>query len=140
MRIYVYMYTRMCVWTYAHVRIFIRICAYKTRLRSYSGYQSYAPSNDSFPISKTKFWWTSVKCFYDNSRVHFVSVSQPCSIVIGSGIIAQLLWQLKVICNFAEMESYVKKTWSVFESHSRNNFSERNICEEGGVSIVQKQN
>ena len=32
-----------------------------------------------FPIWTTKFWWTSVKCFHDNSRVHFVPVSQPCS-------------------------------------------------------------
>ena len=46
-----------------------------------------------FTISKTTFWWTSVKCFHDSSRVHFVSVSPPCSIVVGSGIIAQLLWQ-----------------------------------------------
>ena len=35
---------------------------------------------------------------------------------------------------------YVEKTWSVFESQSRKNFSKRNICEEGGVSIVRKQN
>ena len=35
---------------------------------------------------------------------------------------------------------YVKKTWSVFESHKRNTFSEWNVCEEGGVSIVRKQN
>ena len=35
---------------------------------------------------------TSVKHFHDNSRVYFVSVSQPCSIVVQSGIIAQL-WQ-----------------------------------------------
>ena len=35
----------------------------------------------------------------------------------------------KVICNFAEMEGYYgKKTWSVFESHSRNTFCERNVC------------
>ena len=47
----------------------------------------------------------------------------------------------KVICNFAEMEGYyVEKTWSVFESHSRNTVSERKVCEEGGVSIVRKQN
>ena len=88
-----------------------------------------------FPISKTKFWWTSIKCIHDNSRVHFVSVSRRCSIVVGSGIIAD-----KVICNFAEMEGYyVEKTWSVFESHSRNTFCEWNVCEEGGVSIVRKQ-
>ena len=30
-----------------------------------------------------------------------------------------------VICNFAELEGYyVEKTWSVFESHSRNSFCE----------------
>ena len=46
-----------------------------------------------FPISKTKFWWTSVKCFHDNNRVHFVSVSRPCSIIVGSGTITQWLWQ-----------------------------------------------
>ena len=27
-----------------------------------------------FAISKTTFWWTSIKCIHDNSRVHFVSV------------------------------------------------------------------
>ena len=60
----------------------------------YSGYQSHAPFNDFlFSISKAKFWWALVKCFHDNSRVHFVSVSPPCSIVVWSGIIAQLLWQ-----------------------------------------------
>ena len=57
----------------------------------YSGYQSQVPYNNFFPISKTKFWWTSIKCIHDNSRVHFVSVSRRYSIVIGSGIIAQLL-------------------------------------------------
>ena len=47
-----------------------------------------------FSISKTTFWWTSIKCIHDNSRVHFVvSVSRPCSIIVGSWIIAQLLWQ-----------------------------------------------
>ena len=46
-----------------------------------------------FPNSKTKFLWTSVKCFHHNSCDHFVSVSWPCSIVVGSGIIAQWLWQ-----------------------------------------------
>ena len=35
---------------------------------------------------------------------------------------------------------YVEKTQSVFESHSRNTFCERNVCQEGGVSIVRKQN
>ena len=31
----------------------------------------------------------------------------------------------KVICNFGEMKSYyTEKTWSVFESHSRNTFCE----------------
>ena len=34
---------------------------------------------------------------------------------------------------------YVEKTWSVFESHSRNTFCKRNVCEEGGISIVWKQ-
>ena len=34
---------------------------------------------------------------------------------------------------------YVVKTWSVFESHSRNTFCKRNVCEEGGVSIERKQ-
>ena len=95
-----------------------------------------------FPISNTKFWWTSIKCIHDNSRVHFVSVSRRCSIAVGSGKIAQLIYYDKVIsCNFAEMEGYcVKKTWSVFESYKRNTFSEWNVCEEGGVSIVRKQN
>ena len=48
----------------------------------------------------------------------------------------------KVIYNFVEMEGYyVEKTWSVFESHSRRNtFCERNVCEEGGVSIERQQN
>ena len=32
-----------------------------------------------------------------------------------------------------------EKTWSVFESHSRNTFCERNVCEEGGVLIVQNK-
>ena len=57
----------------------------------YSGYQSHAPFNDFFPISKTKFWWTSIKCIHDKNRVHFVSVSRRCSIVVGSGTVAQLL-------------------------------------------------
>ena len=50
------------------------------------------PSTIFFPIRKTKFWWTSLKCFHDNSRVHFVSVSQPCSLVrriINRSIIAK---------------------------------------------------
>ena len=47
----------------------------------------------------------------------------------------------KVICNFAEMEGYyAEKTWSVFESHSRNTFWERNVCEVGSLLIVRKQN
>ena len=73
------------------------------------------PPQRFFPIWKTKFWWTSIKCFHDNSGVHFVPVSQPCSIVVGSGIIAQLLWQ-----------SNLQFRWdggslcgeNVFESHS----------------------
>ena len=96
-----------------------------------------------FPIWKTKFWRTSVKHFHDNSRVHFMSVSQPCSIVVRSGIIDQL-WQSNLqFENFAEMEGYmyyVEKTWSVFESHRRNTFCERNVCEEGSISIERKQN
>ena len=55
---------------------------------SYSGYQPHAPFNDFFPISKTKFWWTSIKYIHDNSRVHFVSVSRRCSIDVGSCTIA----------------------------------------------------
>ena len=31
--------------------------------------------------------------------------------------------------------SYVEKTWSVFESHSRNTLCEWNVFEEGGISI-----
>ena len=47
----------------------------------------------------------------------------------------------KVIYNFAEMEGYyVERTWSVFELQIRNTFCERNVCEEGGVSIERKQN
>ena len=38
-----------------------------------------------FVTSKTKFWWTSIKCIHDNGRVHFVvSVLRPCLIVVGS--------------------------------------------------------
>ena len=48
-----------------------------------------------FPISKTKFWCTSIKCIHDNSRVHFVSVSRRCSIVVGQGIIAQTVIMTK---------------------------------------------
>ena len=44
-----------------------------------------------FPISKTKFWSTSIKCIHDNGRVHFLSVSRRFSIIVGSGTIAQLL-------------------------------------------------
>ena len=33
-----------------------------------------------------------------------------------------------------------RKPWSVVESHGRNTFSDQNVCEEGGVSIVRKQN
>ena len=89
-----------------------------------------------FVPSKTKFWWTSIKCIHDNGRIHFVvSVSRPCLIVVGSWIIAQLLWQSN-LQSFAEMEGYyVEKTWLVFESHSTNTFCERNVCEEGGVRI-----
>ena len=105
----------------------------------YSGYQSHAPLNDFFPIWKTKFWWTSLKCFHDNSRVHFVSVSQPCSLVRRIKY-KSLNYSDRVICCFAEMEGYhVEKTWSVFESHSRNTFCKPNVCEEGGISIVWKQ-
>ena len=57
---------------------------------SYSGYQSHAPFDDFFPFL-TKFWWMSIKCIHDNGRVHFVSVTRRCSIIVGSGIIAQLL-------------------------------------------------
>ena len=28
-----------------------------------------------------------------------------------------------------------RERWSTFESHGRKTFSERNVCEEGGVSI-----
>ena len=35
---------------------------------------------------------------------------------------------------------YVEKTWSVYESDSRNTFCERHVSEEGGVSIERKQN
>ena len=35
---------------------------------------------------------------------------------------------------------YVEKTWSVLELRTRNTFCERNVCEEGGVSIARKQN
>ena len=69
-----------------------------------------------------------------------MSVSRPCSIVVGSGITSLSDYD-KVICNFAEMKGYyAEKTWSVFESHNRNTFCERTVCEDGGVSIVGKQN
>ena len=67
----------------------------------YSDNQSHAPY-DFFLIS---FWWTSVKCIHGNSRDHFVSVSRRCTIIVGSGMIAQL-FNDKVICNFAEMKGY----------------------------------
>ena len=52
-----------------------------------------------------------------------------------------VIMTMKVISNFAEMKDYyAEKTWSVFESHSRNTFCERTICEDGGVSIVGKEN
>ena len=54
-------------------------------------------------------------------------------------LVKSLSYYDKVVCNFAEMEGYVEKTWSVFESHGKNTFSERNVCE-GGVSIVRRQN
>ena len=46
----------------------------------YSGYQSHAPSNDFFPISKTTFWWRSIKCIHDNNgersyRNHYFNVN-----------------------------------------------------------------
>ena len=52
--------------------------------------------------------------------------------------IAQLLWQsnLQFRWNGGLLRG---ETWSVFETHSRNTFYERNVCE-GGVSIVRKQN
>ena len=47
---------------------------------AYSGYQSHAPSKDFFPISKTTFWWTSIKCIHDNNgersyRNHYFNVN-----------------------------------------------------------------
>ena len=58
---------------------------------TFTAVTSHTRPSKIFPISKTKFWWTSIKCFHDNSRVHFMSVSRPPSIVVESGIIAQLL-------------------------------------------------
>ena len=56
----------------AHIRWSILFLWEWKRLQSkicicYSGYQSHAPSNDFFAISKTTFWWMSIKCIHDNN-------------------------------------------------------------------------
>ena len=96
----------MALYIYIYVRWLFTI-SYPTRAHGIvTAVSSHTRPSTIFPISKTKFWWTSIKCIHDNSRVHFVSVSRRCSIVVGSGIIAD-----KVIGNFAEMEGYyVEKT------------------------------
>ena len=58
-------------WIFGETIIFQLMKTQAPAETSYSGYQSHALFNDFFPISKTKFWWTSIKCFHDNSCVHF---------------------------------------------------------------------
>jgi hypothetical protein len=85
-----------------------------------------------FSPLKMSFWWTSIKCFHDNtsSPVHFAAVSRPCSIVVS--------YYNKVISHFVQVEGYYVETkWSIFESNSRNTFCQQNFCEEGD-SIVRK--
>ena len=41
---------------------------------TYSGYQQHAPLNDFFLYSKVKFWWTSIKCFHDDTPVPLEAV------------------------------------------------------------------
>ena len=69
------------------VREIIREVAMQVGSNFYSGYQSRAPSKDFFPISKTTFWWTSIKCIHDNNgerslQNHYFSViSRSCSFI-----------------------------------------------------------
>ena len=50
------------------------------------------------------------KCLHDNSSVHFVSLSQPRSMAVGSGTIAQLLGTLRRYGEAAEQRQIVKIT------------------------------
>ena len=107
--------------------------------RFYSGYQSHAPSNDFFPFSKTKFWWTSIKRFHDNSPVHCVSVSRPCSIVVGSGKITQFNIMTKSFPILLRWRVIMKRQRGLSLNHiAETLFASKTFCEEGGVSIVQK--
>ena len=66
----------------------------------YSGYQSHAPSNDFFSISKTTFWWTSIKCLHDNNGVKF-SEYPSCSFI--SSLLDSSInrnWEVRLIKSF----------------------------------------
>ena len=71
----------------------------------YSGYQSHAPSNDFFPISKTAFWWTAIKCIHDNNsgrsfQNHYFSVnSQSIRVALSSLLDSSInrKWEVRLI-------------------------------------------
>ena len=101
-----------------------------TKILFYSGYQSHASFDDFFPIQKLSF----------DGRQSNVAMSRFHGHVLSSlDQVYSLSDYDKVICNFAEMKGYyAEKMWSVLQSHSRNTFCERNVCEEGGFLIVGK--
>lgn len=104
----------------------------------YSSYQSHASLNDPLPLQKlssggrqSNVSMTIVMFF--SCQFHSHVWSSLDQVLLGN--------YDKVISNFAEMEGYyIEKTWSIFKSHSWNTFCEWNVCEGGGISIVQKQN
>ena len=88
----------------------------------YSGYQSHAPLNDFFLISKIKFWRTSFKMFPWEYWVVFISCQFHRQVRSSLDQVKSLSNYDKVICNFAEMEGYyLEKTlvclWITWEKH-----------------------
>ena len=89
----------------------------------YSGYQSHAPSNDFFPISKTTFWWTSIKCIHDNNgersfRNHSFNVnSQSIRVALSSLLDSSIHrnWEVRLIKSF-EAPFRSSRSWAMFWS------------------------
>ena len=76
-----------------------------TRCRkSYSGYQSHAPSNDFFLFQNT-FWWTSIKCIHDNNgersyQNHYFNVNSQSIRVALSSLLDSWIngnWEVRLI-------------------------------------------
>ena len=75
----------------------------------YSGYQSHKPSNGFFPISKTAFWWTSIKSIHDKNsewsfRDHYFNVSsQHIQVALSSLLDSSIYnrnWEVRLIKSF----------------------------------------